>query len=302
MTCNGKHNTFFVASSWAKKLAAATLSVQLLLPISVTAIDLGGLTRGLLDNADTLVNAFSNSDAILGNYSIEQERRLGHAASAVLLGSAPLYDNADVQRYVNRVGVWLAQQTDRADLQWRFAVLDSASINAFAAPGGYIFVTRGLLAVARNESEFAGALAHEIGHVLARHHLQAMTSQERFKLAADLALSSSDSKGMLSDALLGVTKQMYAKGLEQGDEFDADRLGVVIAARAGYDPYGLTHLLRTISAASANVEATGFFMSTHPSTADRLHRLDEILADGFDVPAPMSGNTLASIQARLASR
>jgi predicted Zn-dependent protease len=270
----------------------------LLTPGAVSAFKLGDL----LGNTESIVRALTNSEALLGNYSDEQERRLGRGAASVLLGAAPLHGDDEVQRYVNRVGMWLVQHTERANLDWRFAVLDSASTNAFAAPGGYVFVTRGLLAIARDEAEFAGVLAHEIGHVLARHHLQAITAQERFKFVAEIALSATDTNSVVSDVLLGVTREVYAKGLEQDDEFAADRLGVVIAARAGYDPYGLTQLLRTIAAASGDAQITGFFLSTHPPTAQRIERLDLILAQGFSVPARPVASELPAIQARLAQR
>ena len=279
-------------------LCSFALLSGLLMPGAVSAFKLGDL----LGNTDSIVRALTNSEALLGDYSDEQERRLGHGAASVLLGAAPLHSDDEVQRYVNRVGMWLVQHTERANLDWRFAVLDSASTNAFAAPGGYVFVTRGLLAIARDEAEFAGVLAHEIGHVLARHHLQAITAQERFKFVAEIALSSTDTNSVVSDVLLGVTREVYAKGLEQDDEFAADRLGVVIAARAGYDPYGLTQLLRTIAAASADAQITGFFLSTHPPTAQRIERLDLILAQGFSVPARPAASEFPAIQARLAQR
>lgn len=129
-----------------------------------------------------------------------------------------------------------------------------------------------------------------------------MTAQERFTLATDLALNASDTGGLISDALLGVTREVYAKGLEQGDEFAADRLAVVIATRAGYDPYGLSQVLRTIAAASADAQVTGFFLSTHPPMTERLQQLDRILEQGFAVPSPPSSSQLSAIQARLRER
>lgn len=112
-----------------------------------------------------------------------EEADIGRESAAVLLGAAPLLDDARVQAYVNKVGLWVALQSDRPDLKWRFAVLDDADINAFAAPGGYVFITKGLLARLRNESELAGVLAHEIGHVVATHHLIAIRKEARVKLA-----------------------------------------------------------------------------------------------------------------------
>lgn len=269
---------------------------------SAQAIDLGGLTKGLLENAETLGNVLGNADVLLGEYSDEEERRLGQGASAVLLGAAPLHPDVKLQRYLNRVGAWLARHTERPDLQWRFAVLDTPSANAFAAPGGYVFITRGLFALLRDESELAGVLGHEMGHVLARHHLEAMTSQERFKLAAEIALQATETKGVMSDALVGVTRKVYASGLEQADEFEADAMGVVIAARAGYDPWGLTHVLKTIEGASGDVEVTGFLLSTHPPTGERLSRLYAILDDGFSETGPAKAGEFPTMRKRVARR
>lgn len=266
------------------------------------AFDIGGLTKGLLENAETIGKVIQNPGVLTGQYSEEQERNLGRAASAVLLGAAPLHPDEAVQRYVNRMGAWLARHTERAELPWRFGVLDSPGINAFAAPGGYVFVTRGLIAVLRNEAELAGVLAHEMGHVLARHHLEALTAQERFKLVTDLAVEATDTRGLLSDALVGVTREVYAKGLEQGDEFEADRMGVVIAARAGYDPWGLAHVLHTIQGAAGDARVTGFFLSTHPPTWERLDRLARVFGADFPVPADPRGGAFAAMQARLGVR
>lgn len=286
-------------SAVARVLAAALL----LAAAPVPAFDLGNLTKGLLENAETIGKVIGNADVLLGQYSEEDERRLGQGASAVLLGAAPLGDDEQVQRYVNRVGAWLARHTERPGLAWRFGVLDTASANAFAAPGGYVFVSRGLLLLLRNESELAGVLAHEMAHVIARHHLEAMTTQERFQLAAEVALAATDTRGALSDALVGVTREVYSKGLEQGDEFEADRLGTVIAARAGYDPYGLAHVLKTIEGAASDAQLTGFFLGTHPPTGERLARLDALLRAGdFPAPAPPPAGAFDSMRARLAAR
>ena len=280
-------------------LLAGLVAGTLLAAQPARAFDLGNLTKGLLENAETIGNVLGNAGALSGNFSVEQERNLGRAAAAVLLGAAPLHPDQTMQRYVNVVGTWLVQHTERPELAWRFAVLDTPGINAFAAPGGYVFLTRGLFGILRNESELAGVLAHEMAHVLARHHLEDMTSRERFKLVTDIALKATDTDGLLSDALVGLTREMYAKGLEQDDEFEADAMGVVIAARAGYDPYGLTQVLRTIDSAAGDTDATGFFLSTHPPGPARLSRLDAVLGRGFEVPQVDTGIPFRSMQARL---
>src|ERR1019366_9453114 len=117
--------------------------------------------------------------------SEEQEIALGQGIASNLLGAAPLLQNRMVQHYVNQVGRWLALQTERPDLPWQVAVLDDSGVNAFAAPGGYIFITKGLLSRMRNEAELAGVLAHEISHVLKKHHLLAIKKSAGASLFAD---------------------------------------------------------------------------------------------------------------------
>ena len=103
-----------------------------------------------------------------------QEISLGAGISSNLLGAALPLQNQAVQEYVNHVGRWLSLHTERPDLPWHFAVLDDNNVNAFAAPGGYVFITKGLLARMKSEAELAGVLAHEMAHVLKKHHLQAI--------------------------------------------------------------------------------------------------------------------------------
>ncbi len=284
------------AAVWAASIALALAVWDV--PV---AQGLNGLMKGLLENADSIGSAISNADKLLGNFSDEEERQIGRAAAQVLLGASPRYADRDVQRYVNQLGTWLALHTERPNLEWTFVVLDDTTANAFAAPGGYVFVTRGLLALMRNETELAGVLAHEIAHVLAKHHLAAVTSQERFKLVTDIAVAATDTQGPIGDALAGVTREVYSKGLEQGDEYEADRMGVVIAARAGYDAYGLMHALMTLNAIGDNQEVMGFFVSTHPPTGERIEQLDTLLAGRFDVPTRPTPRAFQRMQARLSA-
>ena len=173
---------------------------------------------------------------------------MGQGIASNLLGAAPLLGNDAVQKYVNQVGRWLAMHTERADLPWHFAVLEDNDVNAFAAPGGYIFITKGLLVRMRSESELAGVLAHEIAHVLRKHHLEAIKKTARASVMADLAQETLQQSGVppALGNLIHVGTEIYARGLDKSDEYEADRMGVVIAARAGYDPYGLPAVLQTL--------------------------------------------------------
>ena len=106
--------------------------------------------------------------------SESDEITLGRDVAANLLGASPLVNDPALQSYVNKVGMWIALHTDRPNLPWHFGVMDTDSVNAFATPGGYVFITRGMLLRMHDESELAGVLAHEISHVIAKHALNTM--------------------------------------------------------------------------------------------------------------------------------
>ncbi|MBU1424882.1 MAG: M48 family metalloprotease [Gammaproteobacteria bacterium] len=212
-----------------------------------------------------------------------QEITLGQGIAGSLLGAAPLLDNPPVQEYVNRVGRWLTLQTERPDLPWQFGVLDDNDVNAFSAPGGYVFITKGLLAQMNSEAELAGVLAHEISHVLRKHHLQAIKKSARTELLADLANDAikNNGKDPRLTKLVSAGTEVYARGLDKKDEFEADRMGVVIAARGGYDPYGLPAVLQTLESLNPSDSSVALMFKTHPALADRLSVLDQEMSGQF---------------------
>jgi predicted Zn-dependent protease len=212
-----------------------------------------------------------------------QEITLGEGIASSLLGAAPLLDNPAVQQYVNRIGRWLTLQTERPDLPWQFGVLDDNDVNAFSTPGGYVFITKGLLAQMNSEAELAGVLAHEISHVLRKHHLQAIKKGARTELLADLANDAikSNNKDPRLTKLVSAGTEVYARGLDKKDEYEADRMGVVIAARAGYDPYGLPAVLQTLQSLNPGDSSVALMFKTHPALTDRLSMLDQEMSDRF---------------------
>lgn len=215
------------------------------------------------------------------------EIEIGQGVAANLLGAAPLVADENLQRYVNRLGRWLAAQTERADLDWRFGVLDTDSVNAFAAPGGFVFVTRGLLLRMRSEAELAGVLAHEISHVLKRHHLTAIQKNAKTGLAADLLSIAADNTGGGQYAewkkkAISASTELYARGLDKEDEFQADRMGVVIAARAGYDPYGLPAVLQMLDGLNPQDSDLALMFKTHPTARQRLELLDGAMGGSLE--------------------
>lgn len=213
-----------------------------------------------------------------------EEIAIGQEISATLLGAAELSADDAKQLYVNRVGLWLAEQTERSDLPWRFGVLDTPAVNAFAAPGGYVFVTTGLLDLLDTEAELAGVLAHEIGHVLKRHHLRAVKQDKAIGMLGKLGQAAADHSGhadvlpaSVKEKIGNVARTLYAKGLNRADEYDADQVGAVLMARAGYSPYALASVLHKLSALSGSDASVQLLFETHPAPTDRLDELSELL-------------------------
>jgi predicted Zn-dependent protease len=236
-----------------------------------------------------IIDSVKNVSKATQEIDQKQEIEIGQDMAARLLGAAPLADNARLQRYVNNVGRWLASQSERPDLPWQFGVLDAPQLNAFAVPGGTIFVTRGLVQSMKSEAELAGVLAHEIAHVVKKHHLKAIQKQAQAALAGDaltLALDRSRGGGSENRAkLISFGTEMYSRGLDKSDELDADRLGVVLAARGGYDAYGLPAVLQTLQAMNPQDSALALMFKTHPAPGERLDALGERMQPTLDAHA-----------------
>ncbi len=242
-------------------------------------------------SAFDLGKALGGKSMKVGKTSKTEEIQIGREIAGNLLGAAPLVKDAELQKYVNRVGRWVASQSERPDLPWHFGVIESNDLNAFAAPGGYVMITRGLYNTLKNEAELAGILAHEIGHVVQKHHLKVLQKQQLLDLSASVL---GDQAGKNNDAvkkLIGSGAEICARSLDKSAEFEADRMGVILAARAGYDPYGLPEVLQEIGHASKDDGRVALLFKTHPHPDDRLAKLGEAAGDKLD--AIQDGKSLA---------
>lgn len=255
---------------------------------SAAAFDLGGLVdKKALDQSareklGVKTDASNPSDAdipLTGNPSDADEEKLGREIAGRLLGAAPLVKNDALQQYVNKVGRYVALQSDRPDLAWTFGVIDTADINAFAAPGGYVFITRGLYAMLKSEAELAGVLGHEIGHVNARHHVRLMQKQRAIAMGQELLGKKAGNNTV--KALVGNGAEIFSRSLDKASEFEADRLGVYYATRAGYDTWGLAAVLDRLDAGGAT-DKVSLLYKTHPLPAERLDALDAALGTRYD--------------------
>ena len=250
--------------------------------ISAPAAAQFGALNGIINKAQSAQKIGEG----LRKISEPEEIKIGGDLAAMLLGAAPLIADPAKQSYLNTLGRWLALHSERPGLPWKFGIIDSDDFNAFSTPGGYVLVTRGLFERMRSESELAGVLAHEIAHVARKHHLAALQktlrNQSLTEMRSYFSISTGSSIGdRFSAALLSAGKDLYARGLDKEDEYEADRVGVVIAARAGYSPWGLAGVLQTLSA-TTDESKYGLHNRTHPLPLDRLVRLDAAMGTRFD--------------------
>ena len=204
----------------------------------------------------------------------EKEQQIGFGIAATVAGRYPLDEDAELNRYVNLVGQAVAQQSIRgAEVPFRFGVLDTEDVNAFAAPGGYIFVTRGALGLMETEADLAGVLAHEVAHVDQKHVLDEIRRSSVMTSVQEEA----DLEGPILDQLAELGGSMLFTGLSREDEMEADSLGVLYAVATGYEAAGLVRFLeKLVEAEQAEGEVSeGMreWMATHPSTAERLEAL-----------------------------
>ena len=220
--------------------------------------------------------------ALFGDYSLEEENRIGRQISGNLLGAVPLVRDDKLQHYVNLVGQWVAQNSGRKDVTRRFGVLDTEAINAFAAPGGYIFVTKGLYRRLNGEADLAGVLGHEIAHVTQKHHLKVLKQSSLIGALGQVASSKAKESDQMVQNLIGNGAEIMARGLDKSAEFEADRIGVVYAARAGYEPWGLPSVLQDLAGLPAGDNRTSLLYKTHPHPADRLAMLGDAVGSRFD--------------------
>ncbi len=233
--------------------------------------------------------------------SPQEEYEIGRHMAGTLLGASPLDRNSKHQRYVNRVGRWLSIHSSRPELDWHFGVLADDDVNAFAAPGGYVFVTEGLLDMLDNEAELAGVLAHEIGHVTKKHHLNAVRNNNLMGAAVDVGafLGESASGGKVSaqerefaSHVVNASKQLYARGLDKSDEYEADDEGLHLMTQAGYDPYAFVAVMQKLDARTGKDSSMALLLQTHPRPSDRLQAMNRTLGK-MDTP-----DNLATLEKR----
>ncbi|MCX6348761.1 MAG: M48 family metalloprotease [Candidatus Aureabacteria bacterium] len=219
----------------------------------------------------------------------EQEYYIGRAVAATVLHAYKVYDKDAINHYLNVLGQGLSQASEKPETfgGYHFITMDSAEINAFAAPGGPIMISRGLIECCRNEDELAAVLAHEISHVQFEHGLKAIKQGRLTSALTILATESAKSFGgkelaSLTEAFEGsitdITSTLMTSGYSRGLEYDADKGAVKILKAVGYNPKGLTNMLAEMA---KRLKPGGHdFAKTHPAPQDRIKELaDDVKAD-----------------------
>jgi predicted Zn-dependent protease len=229
----------------------------------------GGLTKGLsIAKKAQDVRDLQMTD--------QEEAQLGAEVSARIRTRYGVVQDAGVHRYISLLGLALAQGSTRPSLPWTFVVLDTDGVNAFAAPGGYVHITRGALALIKNEAELAGVLAHEIIHVTGKHTINAIQKSKAVQMGASETLSGSSS--LMAKAVTATYDNIVERGFGRAEENESDEQGVALANKIGYAPNGLVTFLTTLK--DRNKESTekrGLFAS-HPEMQERLDKITKQIA------------------------
>jgi predicted Zn-dependent protease len=249
-------------------------NLKLLLAIAISIPC--GVLQAQSFNLNRLLDAGKDVASATAGISEKEEIEIGRGLTGRILGQVPLVDDANVQAYVNRVGRWVASQSERPDLPWKFGVANAGNINAMAMPGGTIMITRGLYDMLDNEAQLAGVLGHEIAHVVKKHHIGVMQKQKLVSAGANLAASRGGSN-QLQKAALDFFKNLFISGLDKESEYEADAVGVILAARAGYNAFGLAEVLHKLNARAKTDPSVSFLFETHPAPTDRLGKLGDLL-------------------------
>jgi Zn-dependent protease with chaperone function len=249
----------------------------------------GSISSGIssaLGTAEKAEKAMPKSEA----EQSAEELALGPQIAGRALGARPLWSDDTAQQRVNVIGRWVASQTSRPDLPWSFGIIDTPEINAFAAPGGYILVTRGLYEILASDGEVAAVLGHEISHCVQRDHYNVIRKQELAAAGKDVGMGevrketqALQTQTPVADAALNYALQYVEEhgatilltSLDRAAEYRADEAAEIYVARAGMNPLALYAVLQKMASLGSQSPALAQLYKTHPSLDDRMDRIDK---------------------------
>lgn len=253
-------------------------------------------TQGKMSSKDrdAIVKTSEAVRSTFSDINEEEEYFIGRSVAAMILSKYPAYKNDNLTQYINLVGNAVAVYSDRPEVYagWHFLVLDTEEVNALAAPGGMIFITKGLLRRCRDEESLGLILSHEVGHVCAKHGLQSIKKSrlvDAFKLIGQQAAQRYGPENLaqltnIFENVLGdIAEQLIERGYDRKYEYEADRLAVKFGAKTGFDPNGITRFLQTMVGDSSSASGKGWF-KTHPTPEDRIASLQKEMASLGSLP------------------
>jgi beta-barrel assembly-enhancing protease len=256
------------------KKHALSASFALLAALSIgvrpAAAQLGGLT-GALNKAATVkkIADVRVTDA--------EEQQIGQQVSDKVVETFGVYQDANVTKYVTLVGAVLAQASTRPNLNWQFVVLDTEGVNAFAAPGGFIHITKGLLGLMKNEAELAGVLAHEIVHVTEKHTVNAIQKGGYVQVGTDEVGSAGMAQSLVSKLAEAAYSNILNNKFSRDDEGESDEKGVMLANSIGYAPAGLISALTKLSDRNKDAKEPNGMFASHPMMKDRMAKIESLI-------------------------
>ena len=247
-----------------------------------------GKVKKTADDAKKVVEVGQKLRSGFADLTEEEEYYIGRSVAALILSKYPPYQNAALNQYVNLVGNAVAAYSDRPEIYagYHFQVLDTEEVNALAAPGGLIFVSKGLLRRCQDEEMLGLILAHEIGHVTAKHGLQAIKKSRLTEVFTSLGMEAAQRFGpqelaqlttMFEGVLSDIVEQLVERGYSRASENEADNLGVKYGAQTGFDPNGIVRFLETMVGDKSAVSGKGWF-KTHPTPEQRLANVKKQIA------------------------
>jgi predicted Zn-dependent protease len=238
--------------------------------------------RGLVRGARSLTAVVAVAAAVgcASAVSQQEEVQIGQQTAAQVNAQLPMLRDAAIDSYVNSLGRSLASRTSRSDLNWQFAVVNTDVINAFALPGGFVYVNRGVLSRASNESELAGVLAHEIEHVVQRHSVKQMEQVQQANVGVGLVcILTRVCENQAAQAAIQVGGSAYFAKNSREDEVQADEGGFQTLARAGINPRGMLTFFQKLLAEEGSGGSGGVnaWFADHPGTQDRIADIQRML-------------------------